>query len=181
MATDRHQAPSYPLRMPDGLKERVQEAAEANGRSLHAELLARLEQSFGGEDPEQLQLRISRLEGELSGSKFVANALLEETSKQMGKMAIAQALAMMRAHEICDLFDEMSDLAERYRDGEVKDMALASARFDTLVSERLAIENALDAVEPPEEMSVGERIAEGLDLMEAAERKANRKARKAKS
>ncbi len=161
--------------MPDDLKARVQEAAEANGRSLHAELLARLEQSFGGEDPEQLQLMISRLEGELSGSKFVANALLEETSKRMGEMALSQATAMLQAHQMCGLFDEMSDLAERYRDGEVKDMALASVQFDTLVSERLAIENSLDDVEFPGEKSAAERIAEGAGLMEAAQRKANRK------
>nr|WP_157019833.1 Arc family DNA-binding protein [Acidovorax temperans] len=50
MATDRHQAPSYPLRMPDELKARVQAAAEESGRSLHAELLARLEGSFRAEN-----------------------------------------------------------------------------------------------------------------------------------
>ena len=46
MATDRHQAPSYPLRMPEDLKARVQAAAEASGRSLHAELLQRIQNSF---------------------------------------------------------------------------------------------------------------------------------------
>ncbi|WP_179217892.1 Arc family DNA-binding protein [Delftia sp. K82] len=45
MATDRHQAPSYPLRMPDELKARIQAAADASGRSLHAELLHRLQSS----------------------------------------------------------------------------------------------------------------------------------------
>lgn len=42
MATDRHQAPSYPLRMPEQLKEEIAAAAELSGRSLHAELLFRL-------------------------------------------------------------------------------------------------------------------------------------------
>lgn len=46
MATDRHQAPSYPLRMPDELKARIQNAAESAGRSLHAELLHRLQRSL---------------------------------------------------------------------------------------------------------------------------------------
>lgn len=46
MATDRHQAPSYPLRMPEELKARVQAAADVSGRSLHAELLQRLLNSF---------------------------------------------------------------------------------------------------------------------------------------
>jgi hypothetical protein len=46
MATDRHQAPSYPLRMPDELKAKLAEAAAQEGRSLHAELLFRLSASF---------------------------------------------------------------------------------------------------------------------------------------
>jgi predicted transcriptional regulator len=44
--TDRHQAPSYPLRMPDELRERLQEAAEESGRSMNAEIVTRLEASF---------------------------------------------------------------------------------------------------------------------------------------
>ncbi len=177
MATDRHQAPSYPLRMPEELKARVQAAADGSGRSLHAELLARIEQSFSGNDSETLQLEISRLQGELEGAKFVASAFMEETAKRIGQMAIAQVSATMNAHRICDLFDELSDLAENYRDGEVKDMALASARFDGLVSERLAIEDELDQVELPEEMSEAERVAEADELMEAVESKAIRQNR----
>jgi len=58
MATDRHQAPSYPLRMPDELKARLMEVAAQSGRSLHAELLFRLERSFGadaGDSDERVQ------------------------------------------------------------------------------------------------------------------------------
>lgn len=43
---DRHQAPSYPLRMPPELKERMAESAKLSGRSLHAEIITRLQQSF---------------------------------------------------------------------------------------------------------------------------------------
>ncbi|WP_099733863.1 Arc family DNA-binding protein [Delftia sp. 60] len=50
MATDRHQAPSYPLRMPDELKARIQASANESGRSLHAELLHRLESSYKDDD-----------------------------------------------------------------------------------------------------------------------------------
>lgn len=49
MATDRHQAPSYPLRMPEDLKAKVQAAADRGGRSLHAELLLRIEASFAAD------------------------------------------------------------------------------------------------------------------------------------
>ena len=49
--TDRHQAPSYPLRMPPELKERMAYAAKASGRSLHAEIVNRLESSFNMPTP----------------------------------------------------------------------------------------------------------------------------------
>lgn len=166
--------------MPDDLKARVQIAAESNGRSLHAELLARLEQSFGGEDPEQLQLLISRLQGELSGSKFVASALMEESSKRIGEMSFAYATAKMLALRVCDLFDEMADLAESYSQGEIKDPALASARHDTLVDERLDIENSLDQIEPPGDKAVVEVIVEQTDLIESSRRKARENSRKTK-
>lgn len=36
----------YPLRMPDDLRSKLEEEANKIGRSLHAEIIARLEQSF---------------------------------------------------------------------------------------------------------------------------------------
>lgn len=40
------QVPPYPLRMPDDLRERLQSSANIIGRSLNAEIIDRLEQSF---------------------------------------------------------------------------------------------------------------------------------------
>ena len=40
------QPPSYPLRMPQELRERLTEVAKANNRSMNAEIVARLEESF---------------------------------------------------------------------------------------------------------------------------------------
>ena len=42
------QRPSYPLRMPDELRAKLEEEAKHIGRSLHAEIVARLEQSLDG-------------------------------------------------------------------------------------------------------------------------------------
>lgn len=42
---DRHQAQSYPLRVPDDLKRWLQRAAVDNRRSLNSEIIVRLEQS----------------------------------------------------------------------------------------------------------------------------------------
>lgn len=44
--TDRHQAQSYPLRMPADLKEKVTVAAKESGRSVHAEIVNRIQSSF---------------------------------------------------------------------------------------------------------------------------------------
>ena len=45
--TDRPaQRTSYPLRMPDELRDKLEEAAKKSNRSLHSEIVARLQQSF---------------------------------------------------------------------------------------------------------------------------------------
>jgi hypothetical protein len=44
--TDRHQKAPYPLRMTDELRDALQQAADAVGRSLNAEIIARLTDSF---------------------------------------------------------------------------------------------------------------------------------------
>lgn len=44
--TDRHQAPSYPLRIPVDLKRQLTDAAKTSGRSFNAEVTARLQTSF---------------------------------------------------------------------------------------------------------------------------------------
>lgn len=44
--TDRHQTKPYSLRMPEKLRQALQKKAEQNHRSLNAEILARLEESF---------------------------------------------------------------------------------------------------------------------------------------
>lgn len=44
--TGKHQQQSYPLRMSDELRERLEEAARESGRSMNAEIVARLQASF---------------------------------------------------------------------------------------------------------------------------------------
>lgn len=46
------QEPPYGLRMPPDLKARVKAAAEANNRSMNAEIVARLEKSLDGPAPD---------------------------------------------------------------------------------------------------------------------------------
>lgn len=39
-------ADQFVVRFPDGMRDRIRESAEANGRSMNAEIVQRLEQSF---------------------------------------------------------------------------------------------------------------------------------------
>lgn len=46
-SNDQHQFKDrYMLRLPDGMRDRIKAAAEANNRSMNAEIVARLESSF---------------------------------------------------------------------------------------------------------------------------------------
>lgn len=85
MATDRHQAPSYPLRMPEELKAAVAKAAQISGRSLHAELLHRIQSSLDpgrGDDPvgrieETLQYMVKRQEAKDNSLAMIRHILAE--------------------------------------------------------------------------------------------------------
>lgn len=48
------QLPSYPLRMPPEVREQVEAAAKSSGRSMNAEIVARLQESFAAPTTEQL-------------------------------------------------------------------------------------------------------------------------------
>ncbi|MCS4091859.1 Arc family DNA-binding protein [Rhizobium sp. BK176] len=49
----------FPLRLPDGMRDRIKESAEAAGRSMNAEIVLRLESSFRSDkaDPRRLDVR----------------------------------------------------------------------------------------------------------------------------
>lgn len=44
-------ADRFQVRMPNGLRDRLRDAAEANKRSMNAEIIARLEESFAAPAP----------------------------------------------------------------------------------------------------------------------------------
>lgn len=74
--SEKPQPPSYPLRMPGHLRERVEKAAELNKRSLNAEILARLEESLtaeqiasGSEAEKRLSAQFSSLMSEFQKLK----------------------------------------------------------------------------------------------------------------
>jgi hypothetical protein len=59
-------ADQYVVRFPDGMRDRIAEVARANGRSMNAEIIARLEASFSPPPslpiPKELLALVSALE-----------------------------------------------------------------------------------------------------------------------
>lgn len=159
MATDRHQAPSYPLRMPDDLKARVQEAAAKSGRSLHGELLHRLDEGANPGEMDRLRQRIARLEGELAGTKAATDMLVDRASRRIGKLALANGYQRALIGRLSNTFEDLAELAQQYIDGEVRDPKLGEAQFAALIAEKSAINDALDQIQLEEE----EAVVEGKD------------------
>lgn len=82
--------PQFKLRLPQGLKDRLESAATSNHRSLTAEIVARLEDSFS--EPEKIALplttRIRReaLSGEESEQATPGGEKHELTDEQLWKV-----------------------------------------------------------------------------------------------
>lgn len=51
---DRHAISPYPIRMPSELRQRLDESARQGSRSLHAEIISRLEESFASHRAESM-------------------------------------------------------------------------------------------------------------------------------
>lgn len=65
---DRHSQKPYPLRMQDEMRRHLEDAAKASGRSLNAEILARLERTLDQDaHPERKVIVIEELENLLHG------------------------------------------------------------------------------------------------------------------
>lgn len=115
---DRHQAQAYPLRLSEELKERVAAAAKEAGRSLNAEIAARLQQSFESDafeekagylmrDFTELQLEAAQLGLWLIG--FIPN--LQRTFS--AEHAEDVAAAMKAAHQAANRADEAIERVQR--------------------------------------------------------------------
>ena len=87
---DRHkQKLSYPLRMPDDLRSKLEDEANKIGRSLHAEILHRLEKSFAKDvvAPIKHQSLDDALEAVGEEFKRQSNILIESLFKKHGVQA----------------------------------------------------------------------------------------------
>lgn len=72
---DRHQISPYPIRMPHHLREQLEAAATEGNRSLHAEIIARLQHSFETRDAAIAQETVGAVLKTLTRAIDHANAL----------------------------------------------------------------------------------------------------------
>lgn len=82
---DRPRTTPYPLRMPDDLRYKLEIAAKEGNRSLHAEIVARLEGSLNGFIDRDLTVRmlgdeVNRLTEELRSIRGTGNELMAKVS-----------------------------------------------------------------------------------------------------
>lgn len=61
----------FPLRLPDGMRDRIKSAADENGRSMNAEIVAALEKAFPTADAE-FEAALERLRVQLDHIRYVA-------------------------------------------------------------------------------------------------------------
>jgi cell fate regulator YaaT (PSP1 superfamily) len=130
---DRHQTPAYPLRLPDELKAQVVEAAGAAGRSLNAEIVHRLAQSFEARGVLPSDVRLLLDNAELQAAEA-------ELDKHLLRTKVAEHAASVR------LLGEQLERAgvQVDRDEFVDQMARARQDFREAVEEMAGIDQAAD-------------------------------------
>lgn len=90
--TDRHSISPYPIRMPHELREKLEESARKGSRSLHAEIISRLNSSFSPKTLDdfsiikaaELDKEIARLSLEIATRNRTVDNLLKEARKSAG-------------------------------------------------------------------------------------------------
>ena len=80
------------LRLPRSLHARVQESAEATGKSMNAELIARLESSFNATPDSTLEVKIDHLSAQNDQLQYMLDAVLSQIfdTFKLNTEAIAQ-------------------------------------------------------------------------------------------
>ena len=76
----------FVVRMPDGMRNRLREAADANGRSMNAEIIARLEGSFPDPDADK-KFEKFVLEQREEALVFNMNSIMEQLSHIQTELA----------------------------------------------------------------------------------------------
>lgn len=75
------------LRLPDGMRDRIKAAADANGRSMNSEIVATLEEAYPEVDAEAELLRLLEMVAE-SGHKALPREKLQDFDVMIDGIAL---------------------------------------------------------------------------------------------
>lgn len=97
MARNTAHIPPFGLRLQAELKERIERAAEKNGRSQNAEIVSRLEMSFAFEEGSR---------GEFESQKRIA--ALEKVQANLASMVLDQSDELERLAKVVEQLDQFA-------------------------------------------------------------------------
>lgn len=108
-------ADKYIVRFPDGMRDRIKEAAEANGRSMNAEIIKRLEQTFGDPDPDAITAASEALSLSKPPTKIIeaAKKWAEEISQPSHRPLLEALLATTLSITSQSDTDGLDDLGDK--------------------------------------------------------------------
>lgn len=101
--TDRHQQKPYPLRMSDELRAKLEAAAKDGLRSLHAEILSRLEASFAQPEASSQRRGLSSL-AEINSMSDLANRA--KTDEELAEYMRSSGLSAAMSNSVGELWKE---------------------------------------------------------------------------
>ena len=104
--TDRHQQKPYPLRMPDDLRAKLEDAAKEGSRSLHAEIVARLQASFTPPEAVRQRRGLSAL-AEINSMRDLANRA--KNDEELAEYMRSSGLSAVLSNSPADLLREIQE------------------------------------------------------------------------
>ena len=150
----------YIVRFPEGMRDRIAEAARANGRSMNAEIVARLESTFKEHDT---MLEMARLHGALTGTKEAFAVVVDEATKQIFSLSSAGKKAQDLLDEYRKAFAEVVVLAQGLAQGSSVNTQEAQEHLDRFVAIGAKLESLTSAVKAPEVRPLADAIRAAMD------------------
>jgi len=139
------------LRLPEGMRALIKEAAESNGRTMNAEIVARLEQTFTGSSTDgalrTLALRIAEDEMDLRAAKVDLMVRLLDLHFACGCVMDAVDFNEERGYERPILEDELIDIRLIRDDVEVLLEQQRLEQFKKAVEELEAAQARVEALQ----------------------------------
>lgn len=175
---DRHQTKPYPLRMGDALRAKLEDQAKDMGRSLNAEIVGRLEESF--EPPKatltdvqaksladeiMLMIEVKSREPERLRASDVTSLLMQIERRRIEEAEVLSAMAVAAEQEAHALYASEGESA-RYATAKKKLIGIRNLQNEMSYWSRLLIDavvehgmpSSIDLSEPEIQPTAGRRV-----------------------